>query len=193
MTTSGTVLVLAGGVLAYAALFYVIVKIRRGDSATDEGEGTDRYLRRTDLLDDGDPPENVFEWIIVLSQRPWIQFGVVILMGTVTVVAAAFGYPNAAGLGAYGTMVGLLMLVYFHGWDRLEARFGTNAADASPAVTERSYDGLPPDVRSSLRTLESQTNRVETVGVMDAIITAILVIVLIALLGVGLAVLDVLL
>lgn len=198
---SRTGLIVAIGALAYVALGIFALTLRRTterSAGSDNSAKVDRYLRRTDLLDQGKPPENIFEWIIVFSQLPKAQIGAIFIAAIITVTAALAGYPNVAGVAAYFTVVALLMLILFYGWDKLEACLGHEPPASNEDVRRIEFESLPEDVKVRMSRLESaQTTDGQpprrAIGVTDLFMTVILVIIMLLIMGIALLVFETLL
>lgn len=146
-STTATLLV----VLAALATVLVITALRhrRTDGGNRESERVDRYLRRTDLIDEGVAPENPIEWLIKLAASPWVQFGLVGLALLVGVLAVIAGAESVAVVTLYFTALGLLIFGTFYLWDLVEARLGgdesTEEVDGIPVAR------LPAHVRRRLK------------------------------------------
>lgn len=176
--TTPRVGVLAGVLVAYGGLLVLAWKLRQ---ATSSGSGTttkstDRYLRRTDLLDEGKPPEDPLEWVIATSQRPRFLAGLVVGSVLVALLAGAAGRPELAGLAGYFAVLALVMVLLSSGWNRLESRIDTDfdvSRDDGPRVNPDTLPGWT-GLRIAGRKDPPSRRTAGELGVGDAKITVII-------------------
>ncbi len=133
-----------GGLFVIVLAMFLLARLR----APNETEGADRYLRRTDLLDEGRAPTNPFEWIIVIAADTRVHMAAFLMLAGVSILLAITGRTAAAALGMYGTILTMLVLLLFGGWDRLEAFFGVRTPE--PANGEPDPDDLPAHVKAKV-------------------------------------------
>lgn len=135
-----------GLLIAFCGLALLFLKLDRPSdqiSSSVDRPQVDRYLRRTDLLDGDRSPENPLEWVIVFSTMPKAQITVLLLAGIVTLTLAWTGYRGAMGVAFYFTLLALLALVMFYGWDRLEE--GSNVAPPEDTRNPKLTEGAMTD------------------------------------------------
>lgn len=135
----------SGGMLAYAGLFYLYRNLNR-DPEISHTEQVDRYLRRTDLLDEDEPPQNSLEWVIKFSQLPRVQLLIVGIFALMTVGFTLAGFQSVAGLVLFGTVLAILFLMLFHGWDILESRIEQSDPQRATEEYQLHIDALPANV-----------------------------------------------
>lgn len=173
----------AGALVVFAWLAFLFFKLDRHPDQrepSDDATDVDQYLRRTDLLDDHRDPQNPLEWIIVSSTDTKIHMVILLFVGTITITLALFGYRSEAGLGVYFTLVTLLVIVWFYGWDRLEERFEPTPPTESHTGQLNANSMLPDQVRYRLEQHQAfgRGDKPRQLGLTDLKISGILIIIL---------------
>lgn len=146
---------------------------RGGQANGNGGPETDRYLRRTDLLDGDRPPENPLEWLLVVAADPRTHLAAFLIFGLAAVGLGVAGHRTAAGMSLYLTVLGLLVILMFEGWDWLEAALGVEAGPPEDGGVRLS--GLPDHVKARIGYTEGMGDRSPQRGDSDLKITVILV------------------
>lgn len=144
-------LVIVAVILAYAGLGAFAWSMRRNTDGGSAGDATDRYLRRTDLIEGEADPTNPLEWLITVATRPAVQLGGLLVALGVTVLLAAGGYRGAAAVGAFVTLLAFLVLMLFFGWESLESYFTPPERPDDESEDGIHVSSLPETTRTSLR------------------------------------------
>ncbi len=145
------VLVVVGGILAYAGLVALAWSMRRNTHQQSAGDEPDRYLRRTDLIEGEATPSNPLEWLITVATRSAVQLGLLGMTLGLTVILAITGYRGAAAVGAFVTLLVFLMLMLFFGWESLESFFATPERPEDKSEEGIHAGSLPASTRTSLQ------------------------------------------
>lgn len=148
-----------------------------GQANGDGAPETDRYLRRTDLLDGDRPPQNPLEWLIVVAADARTHLAAFLLFGLAAVGLGLAGYSTAAGMSMYLTVLGLLVILLFEGWDWLESVFGIESGP--PADGGGHLAGLPDHVNVRIGSTDEIGDRSRQRGYGELKITIVLVVLLV--------------